>query len=1005
MHDLNTVVVKKSLKITVVHKVVNTNLSFLQPYFTEIEPYYSDKKPNMHRGVLSYHGLNGLLKRLNTYISSNKKFDAPAILKGIYKGGTNGHYCNDAAPFLFFDVDVKKDENRPLQDAYVNAEVFEQLQKVALLVWRSNSQKGMAGILYVPQFQSIDKTETAKHLKIGNAITGYLSKYLLQLGFSVSFDTAQNKFRQIRFLAEQRQQRTFNERPYTFNYEIQEMEAPAFNGVRQYQFENPKAVNGSIRQQFNTDNPIDQVILNCGFTEVDGTNRYKHSNTTSSSSGNTDPIQNIFFNYSSSFSNKKAFYPFELVLWTQYDNDKKAFLRDLKQKGYSIKKPQQNIVKDSLKKLIKPNLTDKEIFAACYDLRNLPIDEKIALINENCKSEKDRQLYCTYLKCKNLEIGYDAHFKIEKYVSEVLGDVLNIADTKKKVILRAETGTGKTTSVLRDFLKHRPNERCLLLVPLTVIVEQSANDYKDIIGLTGKSSPLDHTKAKTAKLVIATYEQGIKHLQQPNNFDYVVIDEVHNILLGNNYKRETITQLTALLEYKKVIGLTGTPNNLFKEIGYSLLSVSKKVKKPVEIIQRVDNRNPAKIVIQHLQSVRGKCIFRLNDTKTINELQKELIKTRQYRNNEILVLYSSHKIKNSNEYLQIINKSQFPDEIKIVLTTALIDEGINIEQLGFTDVIFIETEYSPNPEPLKQFFARFRNTDPSRKNYHYFKKKNSQEPIYWNEKKDFAQRLEILTKNTIDDLNSYKDLTNDNNFYYDNLIINKYYLAHEVHNKFLSFFNHYEFNYYLTKNFNIEIKVDDSYTLSSIDISEISKSLKNEKQRIAEHIYNNWEQTETAISRITTDKKLKKVIEDIGQPVDNNIMDFVQVNVKTFERYCRYYYQLLETGQTDPLNYLTDGVKLKDPRKINRDIKLYETINLIERPKTKRDVTNQAKLLSFLSDIENNKKLDLDTMTRLWNKQKVTNNNSFKNKHLIDLVSHYTQFDFDTKNNRFFYKD
>jgi hypothetical protein len=37
MYDPNTVVVKKSLIITVSHKVVKTNLSFLQPYFTEID--------------------------------------------------------------------------------------------------------------------------------------------------------------------------------------------------------------------------------------------------------------------------------------------------------------------------------------------------------------------------------------------------------------------------------------------------------------------------------------------------------------------------------------------------------------------------------------------------------------------------------------------------------------------------------------------------------------------------------------------------------------------------------------------------------------------------------------------------------------------------------------------------------------------------------------------------------------------------------------------------------
>ena len=998
MHDPNTVVIKKSLKITVSHKVVDTNLSFLQPYFTEIEPYYSDKKPNPHKGVVSCYGFNDLLKRLNTYISIGQKFDAPAILKGIYKGGTSGQYCTDAAPFLFFDIDVKNDENKALQDAYVNATVFEQLQKLALLVWRSNSQKGMAGIMYVPQLETITKAETTKHLKIGNAVTSYLSKYLLQLGLPVRFDTAQNKFRQVRFLAQQNEIRELNQAPYTFNYELEELEATTYNNVRQYQFETPKAIQGSIKQQFNFDNPIDEVILNCGFTQVSGTNRYKHFNTTSSSSGSTDPIKNIFFNHSSSFSNLKVFDPFALVLYTQYDNDYKAFLAVLKQQGCSEKEPQQNIVKDSLKQLKKPNITDKETYAALFDLRNLPIDEKLAIIKENCRTEKDRQIYCDYIKCKNLVINYDSHFEIEKYVSEVLKDILSLTDLRKKVILRAETGTGKTTSFLMDFQKHRPDARCLILAPLTVIVEQSASDYKGIIALTGGSQPLEHTKAKTASLVFATYEQGIKHLENNNKFDFIVIDEVHNLFTSNSYKRETITKLTALLEHKKVIGLTGTSNNLFSNVGYSLVSVSKKQQRPVKIIQRVDNRNAAKIIIQHLDNVVGKAIFRLNSTDTLQELKAELVRTKKYKDSEIVVLFSSRRIKKSDEYAEIINTSKFPIEIKVVLTTGLIDEGINISQLGYTDVVFIETEYTPLPEPLKQFFARFRNLDKNRKNYHYFKKKTNQEPTYWNEKKDFAKKLEVLKGNSITDLNTYNDLTNDDNFYYANRKINAYYLAYEVYVKFLSVFNQYEFNYYLKHNFNLNIEVDDSYRAALIDIKHVTENKSLVRMKIAKHIFYAWENTEIAVSRITTDKALKKEIEDIGKPIENNTLDFVQTNIKTFERYCNYYYLLLKNGEAEPMQYLTDGVKLFDPRNINRSLKLKETIKLIEQPKSKRDLVNQRKLKTFISEIKATRNLDNSTLYKLWNRQKITNNNSYQNKHLIDLVEHYTKFRYDTKN-------
>ena len=73
-------------------------------------------------------------------------------------------------------------------------------------------------------------------------------------------------------------------------------------------------------------------------------------------------------------------------------------------------------------------------------------------------------------------------------------------------------------------------------MPLTGIVEQIKSEHPNIVSLTGSSEPEEHTKAKTFPIVIGTYEQGYKHLSDPNTFDYVVIDEVHNLITANSYK-------------------------------------------------------------------------------------------------------------------------------------------------------------------------------------------------------------------------------------------------------------------------------------------------------------------------------------------------------------------------------------------------------------------------------------------------------------------------------------
>ena len=148
-NNLNKVVPKTETKVTITHTIQNNSVCTKTKYFSHVDPYYSDKKPNSYFGVYKLHSLSSLLEQLHTSCATVKD-KAPAILKGLYKGGTKGQYCTTGAPFLFFDIDVKEKENKRLYDAKANADVFEQLKEIAVLVWRSSSKRGIAGILYVP---------------------------------------------------------------------------------------------------------------------------------------------------------------------------------------------------------------------------------------------------------------------------------------------------------------------------------------------------------------------------------------------------------------------------------------------------------------------------------------------------------------------------------------------------------------------------------------------------------------------------------------------------------------------------------------------------------------------------------------------------------------------------------------------------------------------------------------------------------------------------------------
>jgi hypothetical protein len=985
MDDTNNVVPITDFEVSVKHHFNSSKMVQDAPLFSEINNYYSSKTKKV-LPVKQHHTLKSLLDRLNDIKIKPSKSNSIAILKGLYKGGTSGINCYKSAPFLFFDIDVKESENRRLMDAKQNADVFEQLQKIAVLVWRSNSGFGIAGVLSVPQLADVLNADTSKHLAIGKAITDYLTKIL-----NVKFDHAQNKFRQVRYLAMQSHKRSINDSPYLFEYALKERVKTSNGGVKQYRFTDNRAVHGSIKDQFNSSTTIQTALIDNGFSDL-GYNRYKHPITTSKDTGVVK--ENIFVNFSSSFSHYRQFTSFDLCLKLQYDNDYKAFIEALSKKGYMVKQPSKETFVQA-KETLQTNVDDREkqIFTACYDLINAPYHVKVNFADENAENDKEKILFFDYLNLKPLKIKYDKTLLIESYVSEQLKNVLDYSDANDKTILTAETGTGKTTAFLLDFSKHRPHKRLLILAPLTAIVDQTKAEFKNIVALTGSSSADDHIKAKTAPIVIATYEQGEKHLKGVNSFDYVVIDEVHNLITANSYKRPTIKNLTSLLSGYKIIGLTGTPNLLFKAMHYKLVSVQKNDLKPVNITLIVDNRPAIKIALQHLQGVKGKCIMRINSIDAATSLKTELVRIGRYKASEILILNSKPHIKKGEDFKLLTSQGKFKDEVKLVITTSLIDEGLSIRQSGFTDAIFIETEYNPMPESVKQFFARFRNEDPNRKNYFYYKQTNDQTLKGWNPIYDFTQKK----KNLIEDAATYdvndtdkKDIASTKYLYYSNLTVNEFALAYDVARFFFVMMTKQEYVHFLELNYNIKITENKDHAITDFDTSESKEQSDNNKKLIAERWLTNKDEVLNALYVLTDKRDIKKTIAYIQLNPSDEIFDLVSDNLKTFEdlQKSSAILEILNVPEIDYVLIDTRKGKPFDVRGVNRKIKLLQNIDTIENPKTKTDAKNRGKLLNFISGARNLKTINQKTLFPVWKKQRCNSKNpSYYN--LKDLLEHY----------------
>ena len=989
MSDSNKVVQVTRYKVSVAHHFDISKLELKTHHFSEIENYYSNTK---RKGVpvKQQLSLSTLLERLNTIKDKLSKNNSIAILKGLYKAGTSGEYCYEASPFLFIDIDVNKEkkENIHLLDAFENAKVFEQIKKIAVMAWRSYSGNGIAGILFAPKLVEITHKDTKKHLEIGRAICSYLQD---NLKVNAKFDDAQNKFRQVRYLAAQLEKSSLNLNPYVFDFDVSEILKISNSGAKLFRYEDNRTPYGSIEYQFNQNHDIHTALIDNGFTHISA-NRYKHPLTNSRDTGET--ANNLFFNYSSSFSNHTVFSPYRLYLTLKYNDDKIQFHNDLKKRGYYVKKPHENIFKTAEKNLtVFTEDREKQIFEACFDLVNATYKEKLCFVNENAATAKEEILFYDYLKLKKLNIPYDEALPINDYVSERIENILDSADTHQKIIVSAETGTGKTTAFVKEFHKHRPSKRLIILAPLTAIVDQIKAENNSIISLTGDSSPSDHTKAKTATLVVATYEQGCKHLKDHNTFDYVVIDEVHNLITANSYKSETITNFTYVLESYRVIGLTGTVNILFKAIGYKLINIKKNSQAKVDVNFIVDNRPPLKIALQHLKNVQGKCILRVNSKEVAKALKIELIDSHQYKKDEILILYSDSIIKNRKDYKHLIAKGEFNKKKRLVITTSLIDEGLSIRQEGFTDVVFIETEYKPMAESLKQFFARFRNPDQNRKNYFYYKETNNQNIINYDPLYDFdkTKKKLIVDAETFDvHETNKKDISNTKYLYYDNNTVNDYRLAYDTSRSFFKILTTEEYIYFLETNYNINFIVNNEYRKIQIDTNKSKEVLKKEKNIIASCWLNQKDEILDALYDLTDDSEIKKTIAYMGMNPSDDIYELVSNNLKFFGKLQRSGATLEQLGVKNVDDILINKQKMipNSQQNINRKIKLHQNLDTIQNPKTKTDEINKTKMLNFIDEagaIKNHKKV---TILRLWKKQRSASKN-FSYYNLIDLIEYF----------------
>lgn len=903
--------------------------------FTQIDRWYSNKKPNSISGIYGYFSIEGLVELINTLENSEKKNNGPAILKGIYTGGTIGKCCKESAPYLFLDVDVKENENSSLKNSALNTLVYGMIERLSVFAFRSFSKKGFAACIYVPELANLGPEDNEVHLSLGKAITSKISDLIFNdLGVRVKFDDAQNKFRQIRNLAPQDSAISINYNAPVFHVtKTEQRQVSTHTGVPMFTKTISPASCYSVEHQYNQNTNVSEVIRDYHV----GGDRYRLPGTSSSTSGFVDQSNNIFVNFSSSYSLYTIHSPFWLTVNLNYSGNAAEFKKALIKQGYKVLAASQNDLDSALKELHESSITDERLYEICNEFSILDVDQKYGFINRLKVSEGRLAKILVYLNAADLKIEYDQVIEIDQYVSECFKDILDYSDKNSRVCIKSETGTGKTSAILREFKSLRPSSRCLIIEPLTSIVNQIGYQYEDVVCLTGSSKQNEFDSVRNTSIVVSTMEQAVQLLQF-FHFDYVFIDEFHGLITSNRYKRDVISELTMELEKRpelKVIGMTGTPLQVFKHLGYHLLLVRTRDQKPIKVVERHSNLDSYKILLQHYMEFEGRAIFRLNDKVKLRTFKEQLVAEKHLSDAEILILEASYDVKNSDSFQDLLMKESFGEHVKVVLTTSMIDEGVSIKQYGFSSAVFIEdSTYSPRPEAVKQFFARFRNEDQQRVNY-FYRKTRKTSPRYNSMSEEYSKLME--SNEAYQAINQkFKGLYNSEEFFYNDGSINLFYTAFEATENYFQGLSAFEHRRFLEHNYNLTVEVDYSYTALPQSTEYLKESEAEYNKRLYELWQNDCEDILSYVRETTRDKALKLELDEYIFPAREELLLFFDKHFRNLEGYSRHYIRLDRMGLRHELFFL-DKEKLRAMQALNNqmiiavNLDLYFSTDPVER--------------------------------------------------------------------------
>tara|TARA_R110001606_G_scaffold63350_1_gene146815 strand:- start:3666 stop:5327 length:1662 start_codon:yes stop_codon:yes gene_type:complete len=297
---------------------------------------------------------------------------------------------------------------------------------------------------------------------------------------------------------------------------------------------------------------------------------------------------------------------------------------------------------------------------------------------------------------------------VDRFIGELHQTVFNsfINKTSKRQLIKAPTGTGKTTAVI-NYADSNPNKKIVLLCPYQSLVDNIEKDNPNIA--CGYGSVFLNNN-KTTKFPVTTYDS----IEKIEDVDLYIVDEAHLIASHSSF-REVIVLIMQTLT--KVVFITATPEiveDLFpvnNRENYVLEFTTKRPKQEARIWTGKYNVEQMITDIITNNKYNDKTVMiRVNSKKVIDRI---IQKHKPTLKDKIAFIYSDEdNVLNQGQDIKKVKelKKGKISSLDFILCTSIFDVGLSFEVDRDIDCYAVsqDNRCMPNAIDMVQLLARVR---------------------------------------------------------------------------------------------------------------------------------------------------------------------------------------------------------------------------------------------------------------------------------------------------------